>query len=103
MIYIKVHNTDNGDIVAMCDEALIDRVLSEGDVVIDIKSYSSFYKGDKVDKDSAIDAISRLEHIYSANIVGTESIEAAISSKIIDKKGVLFVGGVPYAHSYSMD
>ncbi|MCL4373285.1 MAG: DUF424 family protein [Candidatus Marsarchaeota archaeon] len=103
MIYLKVHSTDNGDMIAMCDEALIDKVLSKGEIVIDIKGYSSFYKGDKVDKETAVSRIRDLEHIYSANIVGTDSIDVALSARIIDRKGILFVGDVPYAHSYSMD
>jgi len=103
MVYIKIHDTDNGSMVAMCDEQLIDKVLSEGDIVIDIKAYNSFYKGSKVSKPVAIDMVGKLDHIYSANVIGDESIEIALSLRIIDKKGIMRIGKVPYAHAYSMD
>ncbi|MEM0149436.1 MAG: DUF424 family protein [Candidatus Micrarchaeaceae archaeon] len=103
MVYIKVHDTENGSIIAMCDEQLIDKVLGEGDIVIDVKSYNSFYKGEKMNKNDAGKLISELDHVYSANIIGSESVDVAISSKLIDKKGVMWIGKVPYAHSYSMD
>ena len=103
MIYLKIHDTENGSMVAMCDEALIDKLLSDGEVVLDIKTYNSFYKGKKVTKDEAKSIVEQAEPIYSANVIGKESIEVAISLKIVEKSGVLWIKDVPYAHSYSMD
>ena len=37
MIYIKIHQAEEGDIIAACDESLIDKVLEEGEIYIDLK------------------------------------------------------------------
>ncbi|MGC8669668.1 MAG: DUF424 family protein [Candidatus Micrarchaeia archaeon] len=103
MVYIKIHDTENGIMLAMCDEHLIDKVIQEGDVIIDIKGYNSFYKGEKLSYDIAKKKVSELSDIYSANIIGDESIEIALSAKIISKKGISWVEKIPYAHSYSVD
>ncbi|MDE1871749.1 MAG: DUF424 family protein [Candidatus Micrarchaeota archaeon] len=99
IIYIKIHDTENGDMVAMCDSSLIDKVLTDGDVEINIKDYSDFYKEKLVDIEKASKMISP-ERLYSANIIGKESVEASIRSNIIDKDNVKYVGKVPYAHAF---
>ena len=44
-----------------------------------------------------------LQDIYSANIVGEESVSAAIDSKIIKKSGVKRLkSGLMYAHAYKI-
>lgn len=102
MIYIKIYGTDNGSVLAMCDESLIDKVLEQGDFVIDIKSYSSFYKGDLVNKEKAKNMIENADAVYSANVIGKESVEVAIEEKIIDKASVQKIKSTPYAQAYRM-
>ena len=102
MIYLKLHDTDKGAIVAMCDEALIDKTLSEGDLFIDIKSYASFYKGELVSKQKAKEAIGT-KPVYSANIMGKESVAVGIEMMIISEEAVLSAEGVPYAHAYAVE
>jgi hypothetical protein len=99
MIYIRLHNTDNGDMLAMCDSGLIDKVVSEGDVEINIRDYSDFYKGQLVSKDGALDIIKR-ERIYSANIIGEEAVKVALEKGIIDKGHVKKIGRIPYANAF---
>ena len=101
MIYIKIHNTDNGDMIAMCDSYLIDRVLKEGDVEINIKDYSDFYKGQLVDVEKARGMINQ-KRLYSANIIGKESVEAGIKAEIISKESVRNVEKVPYANAFKI-
>lgn len=101
MIYAKVHSTPNGNILAMCDEELLDRVIKDGAVVINIKDYSEFYKGDRIDGKKLED---KYRHdIFSANIVGKRSVELAISSSIIKEEHVKVADGVPYAQAYRVD
>lgn len=101
MIYIKIHNSDNGDIIAMCDSTLIDKVLSEGDVEINIKDYSDFYRGQLVDVEKAKGMINP-RRLYSANIIGKESVEAGIKAEIISKESVRKVEKVPYANAFKI-
>lgn len=101
MIYIKVHKTENGDIIAMCDSSLIDKVLVQGEVEINIRDYSEFYKGELVSEAKAKSMI-KPERLYSANIIGNESVEVAIKSHIISRENVKRVEKVPYAHAFKL-
>ncbi|MGC8538126.1 MAG: DUF424 family protein [Candidatus Micrarchaeia archaeon] len=102
MIYIRFHNTDDGLILAMCDSLLIDKVLEEGEVYIDIKDYSEFYKGDLVEPGQAKALIVK-DEIRAANIIGDEAVDVAIDSNIIRQENVKKVNGVRYAHAYKVD
>ncbi len=101
MIYIRVHRTDNGDMIAMCDSSLIDKVLKEGDVEINIKDYSDFYKGELVNEQKAVSMLDP-KRLYSANIVGKESVEAAIKGEIILEDSVKRVNKTPYANAFKI-
>ncbi len=103
MIYVKLYDTERGPMLAMCDKDLLGKVLEDGDVTLDLKSYRSFYEGDLVPNDSTADRILVKLKVASANIVGKESIDAAIRSKIIDKGNVKKIKGIPYAQAYLVE
>jgi hypothetical protein len=96
-----MHETPNGNILAMCDEELIDKVIKEGTVIINIKDYSEFYKGELIGE---MELDNRYKQdIFSANIVGRKSVDLAVSNRIINKEHVKIVDGIPYAHAYRVD
>ncbi len=65
-------------------------------------NYADFYIGDLINTNELQKKIS-LQDIYSANIVGEESVSAAIDSKIIKKSGVKRLkSGLMYAHAYKI-
>jgi hypothetical protein len=99
MIYLKLHATENGNMLAMCDSSLIDKVLSEGDVEINLRDYSEFYKGQLISEEGALGLVKR-EDIMSANIVGEEAVKVCLKKKIVDKANVKKVGKVPYASAF---
>jgi hypothetical protein len=103
LIYIKTHEAENGSVVAMCDESLIERVLEEGDVFMDIKTYNSFYKGELVNKERACEIIKQKDKVHSANIVGKEAIDIGLETGIIKKGNVMRVSKVPYAQAFRVD
>ncbi len=94
---MKIQETDNGDIIAMCDQGLIDKVLEEGKIVLDIKRYAGFYKGSLIKKEEFQKGSRK---VASANIVGEEAIAAAIENSLIDEGHVKIIAGIPYAHAY---
>jgi len=98
LIYVKLHNTRGGRILAMCDASALNKVLKEGEVIIDTKTYADFYKGRLMNVES-LDSVT-ISDINSANIVGEESVNAAVERYIIAKKNVKKVKGVPYAQAY---
>ena len=101
MIFLKIHRSDNGDMVAMCDEALIGEVISEGAVEINVRDYSEFYRGDLVSKEDAKGMIDT-DNVYTANIVGSEAVDTAIECRVIDPDNVKKAGSVPYAQAFRM-
>ncbi len=101
MIYVKLHESEDGSILAMCDESLIGRTLSEGELFIDINSYSDFYVGELVDTKNY--ELHGLEGIVSFNIIGTESVEFCIRNSIVEIENIKTVEGVPVAHAYKVD
>ncbi len=102
MIYIKVHKTDNGPMLAMCDAELIDKAINDGRVCIDIRGYAEFYKGELVKAGLAKERIGGY-NVYSANVVGNESVKVAIESDVIKKENVKTVKGIRYANAYRVD
>jgi hypothetical protein len=101
MIYLKRYSSENGEIIAMCDSELIDKVLQDGIVELNLKDYSSFYKGELMSAAEAKKTINP-KSVYSANIVGEESIRLAIGSSIIEKGHVKTVKNVPYAQAFKV-
>ena len=102
LIYVKIHRSFHGSVIAACDENLIGKVLEEGEIVVDIKSYSDFYKGDLIPPKDLGSVIVK-ENIVSANVIGKEAVKAAIDSGVIDEDHVRRIGEVPYAHAYRVD
>jgi hypothetical protein len=96
MIYLKLHNTESGNMLAMCDSALIEMVLSEGDIEINLKDYSEFYTGQLLSKEKALEFIQK-EEIISANIVGVEAVKVGLKRGIIEKENIKKVNKIPYA------
>jgi hypothetical protein len=88
--------------VAVCDESLIDKILEEGELVMDIKNYSDFYKGNLIPSKELAELITR-ESVASANIVGKEAVDIAIETKLIEKGHIRKIKGVPYAQAYRVD
>ncbi len=99
MIYIRIHKTENGDMIGMCDSPLIDKVIVDGDLEINIRDYSDFYRGTLVSEKKAIEMI-KPEKVYSASAIGKESVSAAIKGGIIHEDSVRHVDDVPYANSF---
>ncbi len=85
----------------MCDESLIGKVISEGDVEIDVESYADFYKGELIDGSDA-PHIDLIDNFSSANIIGEEACSAAIRCAIIGENAVKFVDGVPFAQAFRL-
>ena len=101
MIYIKLHQTDKGVIIAMCDEKLIGKVLKDKYLEMDIKKYSDFYKGDLVKPEDA-EGIIKDSSFYSANIVGDESVKTFENAKGIGAGSIRKIGNVSFLQVFNL-
>ncbi len=102
MIYVKQHNTEKGRIIAMCDEGVVGKVLTEGAREIDLQKYSDFYKGKLITPEQAEEEIGE-DPFFSANIVGKDAVDVFIKKGVVQQESVSTIAGVPFVHIYSIE
>ncbi|NYZ74186.1 DUF424 family protein [Candidatus Micrarchaeota archaeon] len=98
-MYLKIHDTPKGRIVAACEEQLIGRVLEGDGAYIDLDSYRGFYIGKKADGKELKDALARFS---SVNLVGKGPVDVAVSMGLIDRKDVMYINKIPYIQIYRL-
>ena len=97
-MYLKLHSTPEGDVVALCDAAHMGKVLIDGKRRLDLSAYASFYKGAIVSREAAVKALCGAKN---ANIVGKKSLDAARAAGL-DVSGAISIAGVPHLHLYKI-
>ncbi|MCX6778000.1 MAG: DUF424 family protein [Candidatus Micrarchaeota archaeon] len=96
---VKIHKRQTETIVAICDRELMGKILREGEVVINLEKYGGFYRGERVAKKEAIEAV---RSCTSANFVGKKAAEIAVLAGIARKKDFRFVDGIPHLQFYKI-
>lgn len=92
---LKIHKSYR-DVVAICDSDLIGKRFEEGKFQLDVKE--SFYKGEEISEERAILTLKKMSREDATfNIVGKDSVKAAIQAGIIDEDAVSEVQGVKFA------
>ena len=84
--------TPEGLLVSVCDDGLIGQKFVDGDISIEVTE--SFYQGETLSEEEAVDALNRAA---VANIVGNQSVEVAIEAGVVDEDRVLTIGEVKHA------
>ncbi len=95
-MYLKVHETPEGEVVALCDAELIGRVLADSKRRLDLSMFASFYRGERVGREDAVEA---LRPARNANLVGRKALAAALEAGI-DTSGAVEIAGVPHLQVY---
>lgn len=98
-MYLKIHETDKGKIVAACDKELIGKILEEGDLHMDLKTHKDFYVGELVDKAAIKEA---LANFSSANLVGKKVVGVAVEEGVITPEYIKYINDVPYIQIYKI-
>ena len=91
-VYLKVHNIDENETIACCDEELLNQAFKDGNLKIEISN--QFFGGELISLDVAVGV---LKQASSFNIVGERIIEKAIDCEILHKDSVRLINGVPMA------
>mgnify|MGYP001609893929 CR=1 FL=1 len=95
MISVKIHRSYR-EVVAIADSELIGKVFEEGNLQLDVKE--NFYKDEKLNFEEAVELmINQKEEDATFNIIGKNSINAALEAGIISEEGINEVQGVPFA------
>ncbi|MEM2137494.1 MAG: DUF424 family protein [Candidatus Anstonellaceae archaeon] len=97
-MYLKVHHTPMGSIVALCDAELIGRVLVNKKYRLDLRGHASFYQGKLVGKEEAVAALTGAENV---NIVGKKALSAAASAGLAVSHAVT-IDGIPHLQAYKI-
>jgi len=94
-MFIKIHESYR-IIVALADSDLIGKVFEEGIKRINIRE--SFFVGEKKSKEEIVRILKEMDKEDATfNIVGDDSISAAIEAGIINEKGIMKIENVPIA------
>jgi len=96
-MYLKIHQTPKGKIVASCDQELLGTVLDDGRIYLDLKTHKSFYSGSLA---SANEHREALGNFVSANLVGKRSVAVAIEMNIANKEDVMYINKTPHIQLY---
>lgn len=91
-MYMKIYETEQNVLVAVCDKTIVGKTFREGELVL--KLDESFYKGIDV-------SIEEIKHALScatvANIAGEKAIACAVDCGVIDPDTIIYIDGVPHA------
>lgn len=96
-MYLKIHERDGQKIVAACDKELIGKILEDEEHYLDLRNYSSFYKGNICNEKELGDALSSFT---SANLIGHKTVSVAIRKNLVSKKDIILIKNFPYIQIY---
>ncbi|PSP56700.1 DUF424 domain-containing protein [Halobacteriales archaeon QS_1_67_19] len=94
---LKERDTDEGLLVAVCDEDVLGETFEDGDVSLTVSE--EFYGGEPADEQTVVDTLARAS---VANIVGTEAVELAIREGFVEEANVLDIENTRHAQFLRM-
>lgn len=98
-ISLKIHSSYRV-VVAVCDLELINKKFEEGKLQIHLRE--NFYKDKVVDIEEATKIIKQqMLNDATFNIVGENSISAAMSAGLIEPSSISSIQGIPFALTLS--
>ncbi len=83
----------------MCDHDLLGKVFTQGEAVLDLKDYRSFYEGIVVSEERAMEILKDAEN---ASIVGERSVAIAQKALGFKRGHAKKIGGVPHLQIYKV-
>ncbi len=86
MIWVKKH----GEVLAACDESILDEIFEEGELCMQVKK--SFYAEELVDESGFRELLRESDNI---NIIGKEAVRIAVEEGLV--KATKSIEAVPYA------
>ncbi|MGB9635401.1 MAG: DUF424 family protein [Candidatus Micrarchaeia archaeon] len=96
-MHCKRHENNGRVVFALCDKELIGKVISNGKITLDLKTYARFYIGDD------IKLLEECEGKFeSINAIGKKSVEFLIKKGYIKEENCKYVGDVPHVQLYKI-
>ncbi|MFW9907931.1 MAG: DUF424 domain-containing protein [Candidatus Thorarchaeota archaeon] len=91
-VYIRVRESIDHVLVSACDEELLGKTLTEGNIKFTVNP--DFYGGELVDTSTCVKF---LKGATVANMVGKNTVKAAIDAGLVHEAAVLYIEGEPHA------
>jgi len=91
-VYMRVCETHDHYLVAICDKQLLGKTLTDGK--IRFKVSEEFYGGELVE---AKTCIRHLAKATIANMVGKKSVQTAIKAGLVHEQAIIYIEGHPHA------
>jgi hypothetical protein len=91
-LYMRVRETFDHVLVSVCDEELLGKTLVEGELEFNVNP--EFYGGELVDTKTCV---KYLQNATVANMVGKNTVNAAIKAGLVHETAVLYIEGEPHA------
>jgi hypothetical protein len=91
-VYMRVSETHEHYVVAMCDKQLLGKTLTEGNIKFKISE--EFYGGELVDVKTCL---SHLARATIANMVGKKSVQTAVNAGLVHEQAIILIEGHPHA------
>ena len=93
-MWIKIHKSYRTT-VAICDESILGKRFEEGIKQLDVRE--SYFKGQQMQKTELIQLIKReAKEDSTFNIIGKESLKAAVEAGLIEKNSWKKVKRIPF-------
>jgi hypothetical protein len=92
---MKVHRRGGETVIAACDQDLLDKKFSEGELRLEIRR--EFYHEKIVEREELMEEIGECT---TANLVGEKTVSTYCSVNPEDKPAVKRIGGVPHIQIY---
>jgi len=97
MLTMRTFRKGKEKIVAVCDSELIGKVLREGELVLNLEKYASFYQGEEADE-AAVEK--ELLTATSINLVGKKATGIAKKMKLVKESDFIKIQKVPHVQIY---
>ena len=91
-VYIKLWKQSKRVLLAICDENILGKTLTHGNIVFQVRE--EFYKGSLVSVQEAVDLI---EKSTVVNMIGQSIVKEAVAKGLVHPDAVLKINGVPHA------
>ena len=92
MIYVRLHTSRDGIILAACDEDTLGNTYRGDGMRITVSE--SFYNGELVPEEAFVE---RMRSAVIMNLVGERAIALAIENGYVDEDNVLIIGETKHA------
>jgi len=94
MIAIRIHVRDGERLLAACDEELLGRTFSEGELRLRVSE--AFYKGEVITEETLRE---RMRSVTMMNLVGERAVSVALEARYVSEDATITIGGVKHAQA----